>query len=139
MFWCSQIGIKYGYPIEDCITGVLIKCRGWKSAYCYPRRTGFLGLTPTTLEQALVQYKRWGEGHLQAFLSKCNAILLGHRKLRFGLIMCYISLGLWPLTCLPTWLYVIIPSLCFLQGISLFPKVRHVNCFMTSLNIILVI
>jgi cellulose synthase/poly-beta-1,6-N-acetylglucosamine synthase-like glycosyltransferase len=137
MFWCYQIGIKYGCPVEDVITGLLIKCRGWKSAYCYPKRSSFLGLAPTTLEQALVQYKRWGEGNLQIFLSEYNALLLGHGKLCFGHIMCYFTYGLWALTCLPTWLYVIIPSLSFLQGTSLFPKVGRMNYFTTVLNIVI--
>ncbi|KAJ4754186.1 Cellulose synthase family protein [Rhynchospora pubera] len=124
--WGNGIGLKYGYPVEDVVTGLQIKCRGWKSAYCNPKRTAFLGLSPTTLEQCLVQYKRWSEGNLQIFLSMYNAILVGHRKLCFGLIMCYYMYGLWATTCFPTWYYVVIPSLCFLQGIPLFPEVTSI-------------
>ncbi|GJZ77991.1 cellulose synthase-like protein E6 [Tanacetum coccineum] len=68
--WGKELGVKYGCPVEDVITGLAIKCRGWRSVHLNPEREGFLGLAPTTLLQTLVQQKRWAEGGFQIFLSK---------------------------------------------------------------------
>ncbi|KAG0490411.1 hypothetical protein HPP92_007274 [Vanilla planifolia] len=67
--WGKEMGLIYGCPVEDVITGFSIQCRGWKSAYVNPEREAFLGRAPSTLSQALVQHKRWSEGDLQIFLS----------------------------------------------------------------------
>ncbi|CAL2263264.1 unnamed protein product [Prunus armeniaca] len=50
-----QIGLKYGCPVEDVITGLSIQCRRWRSVYCNPTRQVFLGIAPTALSQTLVQ------------------------------------------------------------------------------------
>ncbi|GFS45167.1 cellulose synthase like E1 [Actinidia rufa] len=68
--WGKEMGLVYGCPVEDIVTGLTIQCRGWKSVYYYPDRKAFLGVAPITLDQALVQYKRWSEGMFQIFLSK---------------------------------------------------------------------
>ncbi|CAJ1963866.1 unnamed protein product [Sphenostylis stenocarpa] len=50
--WGKEMGLQYANSIEDLMTGLSIKCRGWKSAYYNPRRSAFLGVAPTTLPQA---------------------------------------------------------------------------------------
>lgn len=120
-----QIGLKYGCPVEDIITGLSIKCRGWKSIYFNPPRTNFVGLAPMTLSQTLVQHKRWSEGDFQIFLSKYNPFLFGHGKIKFGLQMCYSVYLLWAPCSLPTLYYSTIPSLALLNSIPLFPDVSH--------------
>jgi len=92
--------------------------------YYNPERKGFLGMAPISLGQILVQHKRWTEGFLQISLSKYSPFLLGHRKIRLGLQMGYSVCGFWALNSFPTLYYVTIPSLCFLNGISLSPEVR---------------
>jgi hypothetical protein len=57
------MGVKYGCPVEDIITGLAIQCRGWASVYFNPQRKAFLGLAPTTLAQTLLQHRRFGEGN----------------------------------------------------------------------------
>ncbi|KAJ6800069.1 cellulose synthase-like protein E6 isoform X2 [Iris pallida] len=121
--WGKEIGLKYGCPVEDVITGLSIQCRGWKSAGYNPPRRGFLGLAPTTLESTLVQHKRWAEGNFQIFLSKYNAFIQGHGKTKLPLQMAYSIYGLWACNSIPTLYYVVIPPLCLLKGISLFPEV----------------
>ncbi|KAG6661815.1 hypothetical protein CIPAW_03G201000 [Carya illinoinensis] len=59
--WGNEMGLKYGCPVEDVITGLAIQCRGWRSIYFNPERKGFLGLAPTTLLQTLIQHRRWSE------------------------------------------------------------------------------
>ncbi|WZZ64772.1 hypothetical protein YC2023_076142 [Brassica napus] len=55
------MGVKYGCPVEDIITGLSIQCRGWKSAYLTPKKKAFLGVAPTNLHQMLGQQRRDGQ------------------------------------------------------------------------------
>ncbi|KAG1363762.1 cellulose synthase-like protein E6 [Cocos nucifera] len=119
----SQIGLKYDCAVEDVITGLLIHCRGWKSVFINPPRKAFLGVAPTTLAESLVQYKRWSEGHFQIFLSKYCPLILGRGKIKLGLQMGYCIFCFWAPNSLPTLYYLVIPSLCLLKGISLFPEI----------------
>ncbi|XP_056162140.1 cellulose synthase-like protein E1 isoform X2 [Syzygium oleosum] len=121
--WGREMGLKYGCPVEDVITGLSIQYRGWRSVYFNPRRNAFLGVAPTTLLQLLVQHKRWSEGDFQILLSRYSPAWHGLGKISPGLIMCYLPYCLWAPNCLPTLYYTIIPSLCLLKGISLFPEV----------------
>uniref|UniRef100_A0A2N9HRR9 Glycosyltransferase 2-like domain-containing protein n=1 Tax=Fagus sylvatica TaxID=28930 RepID=A0A2N9HRR9_FAGSY len=56
--WGKKMGLIYGCPVEDVVTGLTIQCRGWKSLYYNPDRKAFLGVAPTTLEVVLIQHKR---------------------------------------------------------------------------------
>ncbi|KAK4386894.1 Cellulose synthase-like protein E1 [Sesamum angolense] len=118
-----QMGLKYGCPVEDVITGLSIHCRGWKSMYFNPERKGFLGVAGTTLDQTLVQHKRWSEGDLQIFLSKHSPVWNGLGRINLGLIMGYCVYCLWSPNCFATLYYSIIPSLYLLKGDPLFPQV----------------
>ncbi|XP_026392934.1 cellulose synthase-like protein E1 isoform X2 [Papaver somniferum] len=121
--WGNEMGLKYGCPVEDVLTGLTIQCRGWKSVYLNPERQGFLGVAPNTLGDTLVQHKRWSEGDFQIFLSKYNPFLYGHKKISLGLQMGYCVYCLWAPNSLPTLYYLVIPPLCLLKGIPLFPKI----------------
>lgn len=118
-----QMGLKYGCPVEDVITGLSIQCRGWKSVYCNPTRKAFLGLNATTLLQILVQHKRWAEGNLQIMLSKYSVLWYGHGKISLGHQLGYLRFNLWAANCWATLIYSILPSLYLLRGTSLFPQV----------------
>ncbi|CAL5344330.1 hypothetical protein CsSME_00032811 [Camellia sinensis var. sinensis] len=120
--WGKEMGLKYGCPVEDVITGLAIQCRGWRSVYFNPERKGFLGVGPTTLLQALVQNKRWSEGDFQIFLSKYCPFVYGHGKIPLQLQISYCCYLLWAPCSLATLYYVTVPSLCINRGISLFPK-----------------
>ncbi|KAA8527078.1 hypothetical protein F0562_008693 [Nyssa sinensis] len=121
--WGKEMGLKYGCPVEDIITGLAIQCRGWKPVYYHPDMKSFLGVVPTTLDQALVQHKRWSEGLFQIFFSKYCPFIYGHGKIKLGAQMGYCLYLLWAPTSLPTLYYLVVPSLCLLRGIPLFPKV----------------
>ena len=128
-----QKGVRYGCPLEDVITGLQIQCRGWRSVYYNPVRKAFLGMAPTSLGQILVQHKRWSEGFLQISLSEYSPFLLGHGKIKLGLQMGYSVCGFWALNSFPTFYYAIIPSLCFLSGVSVFPEVIYVVQYVSKL------
>ncbi|KAG9144127.1 hypothetical protein Leryth_013769 [Lithospermum erythrorhizon] len=121
--WGDEIGVKYGCPTEDVISGLSIQCRGWKSAYYNPEKMAFLGVAPTTLDQTLVQQKRWSEGDLQIFISKYSPVWYGVGRIKLGHIMAYCIYCLWSPNCLATIYYCIIPSLHLLKGIPLFPQI----------------
>ncbi|XP_015576998.1 cellulose synthase-like protein E1 [Ricinus communis] len=120
--WGNEMGLKYGCPVEDVITGLSIHCKGWKSVYLNPERKAFLGIAPTTLPQSLLQHKRWSEGHLQVFLSK-HSPAYANGKISLGLQLGYCIYNLWALNCLATLYYTIFPSVYLLKGISLYPQV----------------
>ncbi|KAL5803841.1 hypothetical protein ACOSQ3_030641 [Xanthoceras sorbifolium] len=119
--WGEKIGLKYGCPVEDVITGISINCKGWKSVYFNSGRTGFVGVAATTLPQTLVQHKRWSEGDFQILLSKYSPAWYAYGRISFGLQLGYCCYCLWAPNCLATLFYSIVPSLYLLRGISLFP------------------
>ncbi|XP_057428900.1 cellulose synthase-like protein E1 isoform X1 [Lotus japonicus] len=120
--WGKEMGLKYGCPVEDVITGLSIQCQGWKSVYYNPPRKAFLGVAPTSLIQVLVQHKRWSEGDLQILLSKYSPVWYGFGRISLGLQMVYCTYCLWAPNCFATLYYCIVPSLYLLKGIPLFPK-----------------
>lgn len=120
--WGIEVGLKYGCLLEDGMTGFSIRCRGWRSVYFNPERKGFLGLAPTTLLQTLVQQERWSGGELQILLSRHGPFFDGYKNIPLKLLLSYCIYFLWAANCFPTLYYVVVPSLCLLRGISLFPK-----------------
>lgn len=111
--------------MEDVLTGLAIQCRGWRSIYFNPERKGFLGVAPTTLLQSLVQHRRWSDGDFQIFASRHCPFVLGYKKIPLKLQLSYCIYPLWAPTSLTTLYYVIVPSLCLLKGISLFPQISN--------------
>ncbi|KAK1631684.1 hypothetical protein QYE76_005999 [Lolium multiflorum] len=121
--WGDEIGLKYGCPVEDVITGLAIHCRGWESVLNSPTRPAFMGVGPSTLAQTLLQHKRWSEGNFSIFLSKYCPFLFGHGKIKLRHQMAYCIYGLWAPNSLATLYYVTIPSLALLKGTPLFPQI----------------
>lgn len=119
--WGKEMGLKYGCPVEDVITGLAIQCRRWKSVYLNPERSSFLGVAATTLEDTLVQHKRWSEGDLLIMLTHCP-LWYGHKSINLGLQLGYCHYCFWAVNSLATLCYCTIPSLYMLGGISLFPE-----------------
>ncbi|XP_075667128.1 cellulose synthase-like protein E6 isoform X2 [Castanea sativa] len=121
--WGKETGLKYDSAVEDVLTGLAIQCRGWRSIYFNPKRKGFLGVAPTTLLQSLIQHRRWSDGDFKIFASRHCPFVLGYKKIPLKLQLSYCIYPLWAPTSLTTLYYVIVPSLCFLRGISLFPQI----------------
>ncbi|KAL0362936.1 UNVERIFIED_CONTAM: Cellulose synthase-like protein E6 [Sesamum calycinum] len=55
--WGKEMGLIYGCPVEDIVTGLAIQCRGWKPVYYNPSKYAFQGVAPTTLDISLIQFK----------------------------------------------------------------------------------
>lgn len=118
------MGLVYGYPVEDIVTGLSIQCKGWKPVYYHPSKPAFQGAAPVNLDICIIQFKRWSEGMFQVFLSKYCPFICGRGKIKFGGQMGYCIYLLWPMLSLPTLCYVILPSLSLLNDVPLFPEVR---------------
>ncbi|KAG9448581.1 hypothetical protein H6P81_008546 [Aristolochia fimbriata] len=120
--WGKEMGLRYGCPVEDVLTGFAIQQNGWKSVYFNPTKRSFVGVAGFTLEQVLVQHKRWSEGDFQILLSRYSPFLFWKGKTNLGLRMVYSIYTFCPCTSIPTLFYAIIPSLCLYTGTTLFPK-----------------
>ncbi|XP_075641344.1 cellulose synthase-like protein E6 isoform X2 [Castanea sativa] len=123
--WGKEMGLKYGCRLDDIITGLAIQCRGWRSIYFNPKRSGFLGVAPTTLLESLIQQKGWCEGGFQIFASSYCPLVNGHKNIPLKLQLSYCPYMLWAANCLPTLYYVTVPSIFLLRGISLFPEISN--------------
>ncbi|KAH6778605.1 cellulose synthase like E1 [Perilla frutescens var. frutescens] len=121
--WGKDMGLVYGFPVEDIVTGLSIQCRGWKPVYYNPTKHAFKGVAPTSLDVSLIQFTRWTEGLFQIFLSKYCPFIHGRGKIQFGGQLGYCIYLLWPMLSLPTLCYAIAPALSLLRGVPLFPKV----------------
>ncbi|XP_077229062.1 quillaic acid 3-O-glycosyltransferase CSL1-like isoform X2 [Tasmannia lanceolata] len=121
--WGEQIGFLYDSVVEDYFTGFHLHCRGWTSVYCNPLKPSFLGTSPTNLNDCLVQNKRWGSGLLQVSFSRFCPLTYGVFRTSLLQSMCYGSMSLQPLSSFFVLCYAIVPQLCLLHNISLYPKV----------------
>ncbi|XP_051128611.1 cellulose synthase-like protein E6 [Andrographis paniculata] len=120
--WGKEMGLVYGCPVEDMATGLTIHCRGWRPVFYNPRKHGFLGIAPTSLDVCLVQYKRWSEGLFQIFVSKYSPFINGRGKISLGLQIGYCNFLLWPPLSLPTFCYAIVPAISLIRGTPIFPE-----------------
>ncbi|XP_009617948.1 cellulose synthase-like protein G2 isoform X1 [Nicotiana tomentosiformis] len=122
--WGNQIGFLYHSVVEDYFTGFILHCKGWRSVYYNPTRPAFLGSATTNLNDTLVQGTRWSSGLIEVLFSRFCPLIYGLIS-RMPLLecMCYAYLASQPLYCLPAWFLAIIPQLCLLNGIPIYPKV----------------
>ncbi|CAN1178021.1 Cellulose synthase-like protein G3 [Linum perenne] len=66
--WGYKMGYRYGSLVEDMFTGYSLHCEGWRSMFCCPKRSAFLGDAPISLVDMLTQQKRWAIGVLELAL-----------------------------------------------------------------------
>lgn len=110
--------------VEDYFTSLTLHCKGWSSVYLNPARPQFLGTATTSLSDLLVQGTRWSTGLIQVGLSMfCPLIYSLSTKLSVLGSMAYAWLALFPLYFIPLWCFGIVPQLCLLCGIPLYPEV----------------
>ncbi|KAI3469709.1 hypothetical protein Pfo_026372 [Paulownia fortunei] len=121
--WGKEVGFIYLSVAEDYTTGEFLHCRGWISVWIDPPRPCFLGSCPTNLSDTLVQQARWGLGLMQISLSKYCALLYGRGRMSTLQCMCYAALAFDPIYVVPFYGLGIIPQICLLHGIPLYPKV----------------
>lgn len=122
-----QIGFMYHSVVEDNLTGFCMHCKGWISVYINPSRPAFLGSAPANLSDCLIQTIRWYSGLLQVGFSKFCPLIYGPLRMSLLQSMVYASYAFQALSALPMLCYAIVPQLCLLTGIALYPKVRNIS------------
>ncbi|KAK6138734.1 hypothetical protein DH2020_027523 [Rehmannia glutinosa] len=120
--WGKEIGYSYDCLLESTFTGYLLHCKGWNSVYLYPDRPCFLGCTTIDMKDALVQLMKWASGLVQVGLSKFSPLTYGISRMSVLQSMCYGYFALSHLLSISCLLYGIVPQLCFLYGVPLYPK-----------------
>lgn len=121
--WGKEIGYSYDSILESTITGYLWHTRGWRSVYLYPKRPAFLGCAAIDMKDAIGQLMKWSSGLLQFGLSKFSPLVYGMSRMPILHCMCYGYFMFVPFIAVACVLYGIVPQLCLLNGVSLFPKV----------------
>ena len=117
------MGFRYGSLVEDYYTGYRLKCEGWRSIFCHPKRAAFYGNAPINLLDVLNQNKRWAIGLLEVGFSKYNPITFGSQAMGPLMGLAYAYSGYWAMWSIPITIYAFIPQLALLNGVTIFPKV----------------
>ncbi|KAL3648806.1 hypothetical protein CASFOL_005209 [Castilleja foliolosa] len=121
--WGTEVGALYNTVVEDSMTSLILHSKGYDSVWIDPARPCFLGSCPTNLHDMLVQQTRWAFGLLQMTLSKFSPLIYGPLRMSVFQSMCYAALTMDPLYVFPFYGLGIIPQICLLNGIPLYPKV----------------
>ncbi|KAI3769660.1 hypothetical protein L6452_00769 [Arctium lappa] len=136
--WGKQIGWMYGSTTEDILTGLSIHGRGWKSVFCIPEPTPFLGCSPVTYPVALTQQKRWAIGLLEVLFTNKNPLLLTlNGKLWFRQALVYMWLSLWPIRSVPEICYAGLPAYCIITNSRFLPKISE-SAFLIPMGIFVI-
>ncbi|CAJ2627986.1 unnamed protein product [Trifolium pratense] len=123
--WGTEVGFLYGTVCEDVHTGIMLNCNGWNSVYCDPPKPQFLGNSATNLNDLLIQGTRWSSGLLENGLRKVCPLLNCPLKVSLLQRLSFTYITCFPLFCLPLWCLAIVPQICLLSGVSLYPKVSE--------------
>lgn len=122
----------YGTVCEDVHTSIMLSCNGWNSVYCDPPKPQFLGNSATNLNDLFIQGTRWSSGLLESGLTKVCPLINCPLRMSLLLRFCLTYITCFPLHCLPFWCFAIVPQICLLSGVSLYPKVTtkiiHLLC-----------
>ncbi|XP_075516510.1 quillaic acid 3-O-glycosyltransferase CSL1-like isoform X1 [Primulina tabacum] len=122
--WGQEVGFRYISLVEDYFTGLSLHREGWVSVYMDPVRPCFLGTSPTCLNDFFVQHTRWYVGLMQVALSRFSPLLFGVKKKMSVLqSMCYAELAYLAVNFFPLYCFAIVPQLCLIYDIPLYPKV----------------
>ncbi|KAK7401493.1 hypothetical protein VNO78_13022 [Psophocarpus tetragonolobus] len=121
--WGTEVGFSYGILLESSITGYLLHCRGWKSAYLYPRTPCFLGCAPTDIKEGMLQLVKWLSELLLLGVSKYSPFTYGFSRMSITHTFTYCFMTMSSFYAVVFILYGIVPQVCLLKGISVFPKV----------------
>ncbi|XP_047955018.1 cellulose synthase-like protein G1 [Salvia hispanica] len=121
--WGQEVGYRYFTVVEDYFTGLNLHCEGWISVYLNPSRPCFLGSSPMSLGDTLVQNTRWYLGLSQVALSKYSPLVYGALRMSLLQSMVYAELAYYPIYFLPVYILALVPQLFLLAGIPLYPEV----------------
>ncbi|KAH1255935.1 Cellulose synthase-like protein G2 [Glycine soja] len=119
----ASVGFSYGILLESSITGYILHSRGWKSAYLYPKTPCFLGCAPTDIKEGMLQLVKWlSELLLLGVSSKYSPFTYGFSRMSILHTFTYCFITMSSLYAVVFILYGIVPQVCLLKGIPVFPK-----------------
>ncbi|OVA08227.1 Cellulose synthase [Macleaya cordata] len=95
--WGLAMGFRYGSLVEDFFTGYRMQCEGWQGVFCDPQTPAFLGDFPISLNDTLIQVKRWSVGLIEVGFSKYCPFTFGTRRHSLLMDMAYGFDSVWPL------------------------------------------
>ncbi|XP_051125361.1 cellulose synthase-like protein G3 [Andrographis paniculata] len=121
--WGNEVGSGYNSVVEDALNSLKLHRKGWISVWYDPKRPCFLGTCTTNLNDMLVQQTRWALGLLLLGVSRNSPAINLSSKMPIFQSMSYAGLTLDPLYVIPFYGLAIVPQLCLLHGVSLYPKV----------------
>ncbi|TKY49944.1 Cellulose synthase protein G3 [Spatholobus suberectus] len=123
--WGNEARFSYAILLESTVTGYLLHCRGWRSTYLYPKRPCFLGCAPTDFKEGMLQLVKWVSELCLLGVSKYSPFTYGIS--RMPIVHCFTFCYLTSTTqyAIVLILYGIIPQVCFLKGIPVFPMVTE--------------
>ncbi|GFP95898.1 cellulose synthase-like protein g2, partial [Phtheirospermum japonicum] len=121
--WGKEVGFRYFAVVEDLFTGFNLHCEGWISVYIEPSRPCFLGSSPITLSELLVQHTRWYVGLNQIALSRFSPLLYGPKHTSISQSMIYSEFAYNPLYFVSLYILALVPQLGLLRNIPLYPEV----------------
>ena len=116
------MGYRYFSVVEDYFTGFNLHCEGWISVYFAPSRPCFLGSSPISLGETLVQNMRWFLGASQVALSRYSPLVYGAMRMSVLQSMAYAELAFYAIYFLPAYILALLPQLCLLAGVPLYPQ-----------------
>ncbi|XP_061369116.1 cellulose synthase-like protein G1 [Gastrolobium bilobum] len=123
--WGEEVGFSYAILLESTVTGYLLHCRGWRSTYLYPRRPCFLGCAPTDIKEGMLQLVKWLSELCLLGFSKYSPFTYGISRMPIIHTFTFCFLTMTTQYAVAFILYGIIPQVCFLKGIPMFPKVSE--------------
>ncbi|CAA2964851.1 cellulose synthase G2 [Olea europaea subsp. europaea] len=123
--WGKEVGFRYFSVLEDYFTSFNLHCNGWISVYLDPAKPCFLGSATTNLNEIIVQYTRWVAGLVEVAVSRFSPLIYGPLRMSTLQSMCYANSAYDFLIFLPVYCLAIVPQLCLLHGIHLYPKVTN--------------
>jgi len=109
--------------LESTVTGYLLHSRGWRSTYLYPKRPCFLGCAPIDFKEGMLQPVKWISELFLLGISKYSPFTYGISRMPIihTFTFCYFTSTTQYGVALI--IYGLIPQLCFLKGIPVFPMV----------------
>ncbi|XP_047177618.1 cellulose synthase-like protein G2 [Vigna umbellata] len=121
--WGSEVGFSYVILLESTVTGYILHTRGWRSVYLYPKTPCFLGCAPTDIKEGMIQLVKWLSELLLLGFSKHSPFTYGFSSMSIIHSFTYCLITMSSLYAFFFILYGIVPQLCLLKGIPVFPKV----------------
>ncbi|KAK7401492.1 hypothetical protein VNO78_13021 [Psophocarpus tetragonolobus] len=121
--WGTEVGFSYAILLESSVTGYLLHSRGWKSTYLYPKTPCFLGCAPTDVKDGMLQLVKWLSELLLLGVSKYSPFTYGFSRMSILHTFTYCFITMSSQYAIVFILYGIVPQVCLLKGISVFPKV----------------